>query len=192
MNETAFQYTGTYRLPGSDDHSWFFLLNWSNNRPFLNYIPIPGLGYGYRSMDRRVAYLFGFPVNYFYIEFSKRFYVRGSFIGISQASFEWSQDVYFPLRSYIALDWGQKVWLPAGRTDLADRLFFNQFAVSIGLRSPLSQFLMLDLSLAYSFSRRLFLSKSYYSYRGDGQVAIDPGWIIHLGVSVRDLKQLMK
>lgn len=190
INETIFQFNGTYRWPGEGRHSWFLLVNWSNNRTFLNYVPIPGVGYSYRSEDKRFTYVLGFPVNMVYWEIAKGFYGRASFTGISQANAEIGKELFFPLRLYGAFDWGQRVWLPAGRADLSDRLFFDQAKASVGLRSPLSPYLFADLSVGYEFARRLFLAHSYYSPLQDGKLAIDSGWTALLSVSVRDLKQM--
>ena len=192
INETIFQFNGTYRWPSEGSHSWFVLVNWTNNRTFLNYVPIPGVGYAYRSEDKTFSYVFGFPVNMIYYEFAKGFYGRAGFTGISQANAELSKTLAGPVRLYGAFDWGQRVWLPAGRMDLSDRLFLDQIKTSVGLRSPLSAYLLADMSVGYEFARNLFLAHSYYTSTRDGSLAIDPGWVAQLIISVRDLKQPMR
>ena len=73
----------SYKLPQADENAWIFFLGFSNNRGFLNYVPLPGVAYFYRASSQ-LRMVLGLP-------FAMLFWLPGE---------NWTVSAYyFPIRS---------------------------------------------------------------------------------------------
>lgn len=179
LNESIFQATSTYRLPTDMNHAWIFFLNWSNNRSFLNYIPLPGAAYFLKSSDNRFTATLGFPILSATYEIAPGLNAKASVAGIIAANAELNEQVFSSFRVYAAYDWGQRLWLPTNRSDPLNRLILDQMKASVGLRTPQESPLFADLSFGYYFNRQIFEAYSYLASRAYTQ-NIDADWTAQL------------
>ena len=62
MHETVFRAGLNYRVPSGDKNAWLFFLNYSNNRHFLNNVPLPGFGYFFKADEDKLQGIVGFPL----------------------------------------------------------------------------------------------------------------------------------
>src|SRR4029077_5173237 len=61
IHEPVFQANVSYRIPSGDRNAWLLFLSYSNNRHFLNNIPLPGFGYYFALPNRHLKGIIGFP-----------------------------------------------------------------------------------------------------------------------------------
>lgn len=184
MAETVFQANAFYLLPLDERHSWTFVVNWSNNRQFLNYIPIPGAVYSLTSEDRKFHLSVGFPFDRISYELAPGLLAKAQFVGISQASAELSLAVSARWQFYAGYDWGQRSWLRVARVDPLNRLFYDEQRAMLGVRSDLTRAFSADASGGYAFIRQAFEAHSYFS--PTTTVATFPAeWEFQLALSLR-------
>ena len=55
IHETIFSAAARYEIPSKERNSWVFLLNYSNNRTFLNNVPLPGVALPMRRKKPRAV-----------------------------------------------------------------------------------------------------------------------------------------
>jgi hypothetical protein len=144
-----------YGFPATEKANWVLLLNYSNNRPILNGIPLPGFAYSYTpSKEFRVTA--GFPFLSVYYEFAPRFSVQAYVVGVSILKTELAYQLFGPAALYLGIDFNQEVYLRDGRTRTTDRFFYAEKKLMIGVRSPLNHVLFADLFFGMSFDRSYF------------------------------------
>jgi hypothetical protein len=184
IHETTFRAAANYRLPSREHNAWLFSLNYSNNRYFLNGIPLPGIGYYFEALDRRLQGLVGFP--FLAIRYRPTENWAGSFslFGPRNLNAEINRRLIGTLRAYSAFTWGSQEWELADRQNTSNRLFFVRKRVALGLRSPLPHGLTLDVSGGREFDRRFFENDSS-SFSSVPTIGLDPAWYGETRISWR-------
>lgn len=172
-----------YRLPAGDTSAWLFLLNWSNNREFAPYVPIPGVAYEWKP-DERLSLFAGLP------------YTSVRWAPIEQLSLE---GTYFiprtihaqinylpikPLKIYAAFDWESWRFFRADRPDDDDRLQYYEKRVAAGVRWSFDATAYVDFSGGYAFDRFFFEGEGYDD-RGDHRVNVSDGPFLMLQFGLR-------
>jgi hypothetical protein len=184
IHETTFRAGANYRLPSREHNAWLFSLNYSNNRHFLNGIPLPGIGYYFEALNRRLQGLVGFPFLALRYRPTDDWAARLSLFGPRNLNVEISRRVVGALHAYTAFIWGSQEWELANRLDTSNRLFFDRKKVALGLRSPLPYGLALDVSGGREFDRRFFENDSS-SYSSVPTIGLAPAWYGETRISWR-------
>lgn len=182
--ETTLRATGVYRVPSKTYNSWLFFLAYSNNRHFLNNIPLPGAGYMLHSADHRLDAIVGFPFMFFNFRATPRTALRLMVFGPSNISAEWSNRVAGPVQVYAGFDWNQKEWMRADRADRDDRIFYEQKRWLAGLRAPLSKSVRVDVGGGFAFHRRFYEHDSSTSDPVP-EAALGSTWFLQLKGSLK-------
>ena len=147
--------TFTAEVASSKNRSWFFFLNYSNNRVLLNHIPIPGVAYVIKEQSYfiilGVPFFFGLwrwdPV-YMSLATSP-FFVSG----------EVSYRFWGPLLIYANAGWRPKSYQNlVERSD--DRLIFDRKDAAAGLKAFFGKNGSLSLGYVWTFDRRFMLGRS--------------------------------
>ncbi len=172
-NEIAVNTNGFLRIPDGDNNAWVFFLNWSNNREFWQYIPLPGAAYQYRP-DDKLDLMVGLPfssVRYRPLEWLEMdaFYfvprtVRGRISLLPTEN----------LRFYTGYEWGNERYFRHDRDDNDDRLFYDEQRVKAGVRWDITEALYVDFSGGYAFNR-FFFEGEEYDDRHDSRINVGDG-----------------
>lgn len=149
-----------YLSPKSGTESWLYLVNYSNNRPILNNIPIPGFAYIY-TPSKAFRGTFGIPFASMKWDFAEKWTWNFFYLipWVIKTSVDYS--IAGPVKIYTGLDFSQSTYYLVGRKDLKERLFYDEKKVFIGIKAPLSQSYLAELDCGYAFDRRYFSAEEY-------------------------------
>jgi hypothetical protein len=163
FQETVIQATASYRIPDGEMNSWVFFINFSNNRPFLNYIPLPGFAYAIVSPKSKVFAVLGLPFVIFDWKPAQDWDIKASALGptilMAQAGYHLSTST----RLYGEVNWNQILWLPSGRLDVADRLYYDEKRAVLGFEFPILDSLKADIAGGIAGGRRFVRGRSILS-----------------------------
>lgn len=162
-----------YVNPTSAETSWLFLVNYSNNRPILSNIPLPGFAYTYIP-SKTFRGTFGVPFAMIYWEFVDRWSVNlfTLFPWVIKTSVDYS--INGPMKVSLGLDFSQATYYIYGRVNKKDRLFYDEKRMYLGFKTPLSRQMMAEFEAGYSFDRKFFSAENY---------EVRPSNALHLGSS---------
>jgi hypothetical protein len=147
----------TYQLTDK----WVLLGNYSNNRTFLNNVPLPGFIY-IREQSRESSVMLGFPFVYILKPFlNDRFSFK--YIGILPYNHR-VRLIYNRLtvfRPYIGIEQGPVVFFESNRSSDGLRTFWFERKSMIGIEKSFGPFLKVDFQFGNSFNREYFNARSY-------------------------------
>lgn len=157
---STFGLTAFYSFPAKENNKWLLLVDYSNNRPILNNIPLPGFAYFYQP-SKEFRAVFGAPFASINWQFTEKWSVDLFTVvpWIFKGSFSYKFTEY--ARFYTGIDFMQSTYYLEGRANKEDRLFYDQKKIFIGAKSPLSQNIFAELELGHSFDRSLFIAENY-------------------------------
>ncbi len=184
IHETAFRVTASYRLPSREKNAWLFFLNYSNNRHFLNNVPLPGVAYSFVSERAHLDGMIGFPFLALRWQPTEDWTGQLSLFGPRNLTAEVSRRVAATLRGYSLFQWGSPEWMTINRSDTSNRLFFDRKKVGLGLRSPLPYGLLVDVSGGRQFDQHFFINDSS-SYKDVPTAGLPPAWYIDIRLAWR-------
>jgi hypothetical protein len=151
-NEMIFSLNASYSKPGKGDNHWIYTVFLSNNNPLANYVPIPGFIYLYKKQN--FTGMFGLP--FLSMQWTP---VKPVVLSMSYFITNLNTEAAYGFNDHVQLFSGfsisQQMFLRKDRTELQQRLFYNEKRVFIGLRSPLSKILSGDVQFGNSFDRKL-------------------------------------
>ncbi|MEI8348416.1 MAG: hypothetical protein WCG27_13185 [Pseudomonadota bacterium] len=160
IKETDLQSTAIYRHYIDDKRTIIFLLNYSNNRAFLNNIPIPGVLYA-TEFTSKFGGAFGIPILYLWARPIDNMMINLLLLPPYLLQVRASYAFAGPWQVYSFFNMFPKSYFVAERTDRWQRLFFDEKKVSLGVKGPVNDWMALDLSAGYAFDRRFFLGNRY-------------------------------
>lgn len=147
----------TYQL----NEKWVILGNYSNNRTFLNNVPIPGFIY-VQKQSREETVMLGFPFIYFLKPFYKdKFSVK--FIGILPYNHKFRilyNKMQF-VKPYVGIEQGPLVFFDSDRSSEDVRTFWFERKAALGFEKSFGPFLKIDFQVGNSFDREYFNAKSF-------------------------------
>ncbi len=132
-DEILVEGTGFLRIPSNDNAAWLLLLNYSNNRSFLQNVPLPGFAYE-RRFDQRLSVLAGLPFSAVRWSPVDKLTFDASYIIPRQVRAQASYQLLEPLRLYMGYAWDNERYLWSRRDDDEDRLFYYEQRVVAGVR----------------------------------------------------------
>jgi len=146
-----------YDLPQGDGRAFIFFMMYSNNRSFLNNVPLPGLAYAMNGPRSRL--LLGMPF-VFWMWRPEPVYLT-SFVSPFAASVESGYRVWGPLQFF-----GGANWLPKSYSNLVidgsdDRLIYERKEASAGVRLSLNRETSISMAYVYAFDRKFYLGESF-------------------------------
>jgi hypothetical protein len=173
-----------YQKPSGERASWVFLLNYSNNRTFLNNIPLPGVAYITRSADGRLNLAVGFPFLFARWRPDDSWTLSASALGFgNNYALEAERRVAGPVSAYARVEREPLQWLRYGRSSATDRLTFDSSDVRAGARAALGP-ASLDASVGRAFDRR-FSEGRDIGRSGSSLTRLPDAWIASLRASWR-------
>lgn len=158
FRDTIFQANAIYKVPAEGDATWIFILNWSNNRSFANYLPLPGAAYFFRPTES-VRLALGLP---FFMAFWSPFdkaVVNLTYFPLNSGTFRFSYFVFGPAQAYAQVKYQTKNYYLAERTKKRERLFYEEAVAEAGFSMPLERNLSVDANAGLSFDRKYFFGE---------------------------------
>ncbi len=164
-----------YSIKDGEHSRWLFSLQYSNNSPFLNGLPIPGIMYLYKTGD--FIGLFGFPFASIQWKIPDHWLISASIIGTTAAA-ELAYGERKNLQGFLGFHSQRYSYMKYARTNPDDRVIYSERHVTTGLRFPLFALLQTELAGGYAFNRSVFESPKS-GFRIDSSViptTIDNTW----------------
>ena len=151
---------------------WIFLMNYSNNRVFLNNVPLPGFAY-LHTMSRERTLLFGFPFLFWNEQLNNDFKLRVltilPFIYNVRLLYRTSEKAEL----YLGLEQSAQVFFDSRREADEDRIFWTEKKIGLGLESEISKQIKYDFQSGFAFDRTLYQAESFGSSEKDS--------LLHMG-----------
>lgn len=157
---TTLGMTAFYSYPSDETSRWLLLLDYSNNRPILNEIPLPGFAYFY-APSKTFRGVFGVPFVSLNWDYTEKWGMEVFTLvpWIFKGSINYKLNEY--ARIYTGVDFSQVTYYLFGRTNRDDRLFYDEKKIFIGIKSPLSKTVFAELETGHAFDRSFFIDKNY-------------------------------
>lgn len=152
--------TWFYSYPKDETGRWLFLVDYSNNRPILNNIPLPGFAYFY-TPSKTFKMVIGAP----FASLNWEFHDRWGLEGFTLVPWVLKGNVFYKINDYAkiysGIDFSQITYFLADRTNDKERLFFDEKKMFIGAKMPFSRSVLADLEFGHAFDRAFFQSEEY-------------------------------
>jgi hypothetical protein len=173
----------SYLLSAEETSSWVLIVNYSNNRPILNNVPLPGFAYSY-TPSKEFRGIFGFPFVFTRWEFQPAWSWTFIILGFSVVKTEVAYSVWGPLQIFSYYDFSQQPFLLRDRTDRKQRLFYNEQRLVFGVRAPLGRSVLAELTAGQAFGRSFFRAESY-EHRNEDLRSLDSANLLQLTLNAR-------
>lgn len=165
--------TTFYEKKRSDGDSWFYFLNYSDNRTVLNKIPLPGFAYSFNRQSYKA--LLGLPFGF--ISWRSAFGLSlTAFASPFAANTELSYMATPPLYLFTSV-----AWSPRSFQNLVpkkdERFFYDKKEWNLGVRFVLSREISGSLAYVYGFDRRFFIGESFAERDSDQFQLSDAGGV---------------
>ncbi len=182
IRETEINITGSAMRPSGPTNAWIFLFNYSNNRPFLNNIPLPGVAYMWFKPKKGFRAIVGFP--FMMVRYQKGAWTSSAaLVGSTNYSASLARRLKGPFETYLGFERSPQQWLRAGRDDNKKRLIYDENKFLWGFRGPLSKAVTLDGAVGRTFTRRLFEAKD--ATHDASKVHLDEAWLFALKLNAK-------
>ncbi len=161
QQDSAINLTALYSFERQSKSQWSILANFSNNRAFLNNIPLPSFLYLYMP-TRYFTATMGFPfVSFRWMDFKS--YVYSVFLTPSGAGFDLAWRIFGPAMFYTKFRYMVQTFMHENRIKEEDRLFYEDKKLEFGINSFLSKTLKASIGLGYSFDRKVYEGESIFN-----------------------------
>ncbi len=167
--DLVFQANFIYKIPTEGDNAWIFFLNFSNDRGFANYIPIPGAAYFFRPAENlRLA--LGVPFFFlFWTPFEKAVF-NVSYFPLYNGQAKFSYFLFGPAHLYLQAKFEGENSRISERANSSERFLQEELQGLLGFVMPIEQRLLLEGNGGFSWDRKVFLGEKS-SDRKLGQIA---------------------
>lgn len=157
---TTLGVTAFYSYPSDETSRWLLLLDYSNNRPILNEIPLPGFAYFY-APSKTFRGVFGVPFVSLNWDYAEKWGMEVFTLvpWIFKASVNYKLNEY--ARIYTGIDFSQVTYYLYSRENRNDRLFYDEKKIFLGVKSPLSKSVFAELEMGHAFDRAFFVDENY-------------------------------
>lgn len=139
------------------NQKWIGLVNYSNNRTFLNNIPIPTFMY-IHTMTKDKVYMFGLPILFIKHPLSEKLSLSYfGFIQRQRLNISYKVNNILP---YFQFEQLSDSYFEEGRVNKDERIFITSMRASLGIKYFLGRFHFIDFNLGRSFKRRIFSAEN--------------------------------
>lgn len=162
-------------------NGFLFLLHFSNNRSFLPFVPLPGLGYQF-GLGPNLRGVVGFPFNFVRWQPVDPLVLQASYVFPRRIQARIGLRPFDALEIHADYDWSSQRWLRADRPD-DDRLTYREMRVHGGLEWSFEN-LRIDLVGGYAFERMLFEGEDFGD-RGDDRIDLGGGPFLRFEIEIK-------
>lgn len=180
-HDLTYSFNANYGFPGSGKGFWIVSVYFSNNGPLGNYVPVPGVGYFYKT-DTFTG-LFGIPVT--------------SMQWTPVFPWSFSLSVFGPLVraevGYGSIDriqyftgfyWTRQSYIPSERDNDKDRLTIEEKKAAVGFRTPILGPMIGELQAGRAFDRSAYIGDHLFNKDG-GSVSIESDWYVSTSIKMK-------
>ena len=144
------------RIPRGERNAWLFSLMYSNNSPLP--FPIPGIAYAW-SPSPQLFMMIGLPPSVVWRP-TKKLVFEAMYMPPFRAHTRATYIISPTWRVSGGYDWENQTWFLANRAVLADRFYYFDERVSVGVQHMLGPHWVFDISSGYVFNRYFYQSSS--------------------------------
>ncbi len=156
----TFGATGYYSFSNDETSRWLWIVDYANDRPILNNLPLPGFAYFYNP-NKNFKAVFGAPFASMTLNFDNSLSLDFFTVvpWVFKSTLNYNLDEY--RKFYLGFNFSQLTYYILGRQNLKDRLFYDEKKIFMGAKSPLSKSILADLEMGQAFDRALFMAEEY-------------------------------
>ncbi len=138
---------------------WFIMANYSNNRTFLNNVPLPGFIY-VKEMTREKSFIIGFPFLLWQRPISENFSIR--YFGLIPFSHRLRvlYTKWGPFMPYAGFEQSPQNFFRHDREERYNRFFWFERRLMLGLEGKISKQMKFDLSGGLAFDRQFYEARN--------------------------------
>lgn len=173
--DLTFTVNASYGYPAeSGSGSWMLMVYASNNSPLINYLPIPGFAYFYKTPT--FTGMFGLPLlSMQWMPQDPWVFSLSVFGPIVQSEVAYGmRDVF---QTFLSLGMHRQSYILSDRQEERDRLTLSETRATTGFRLPLNQILQMELQGGRSFARSAYIGKGFLN-KDRGRTNLEPDWFI--------------
>jgi hypothetical protein len=182
MDETTVRATAFLRIPHRETNAWFLFVSYSNNREFLNHIPLPGFAYWY-APSRRFSVILGIPFVTLTMRPTDDTSLSLSYFAIHTVRGSATYQILKKLGLIATFAWTNQAYYRADRLHHYDRLFYYEKRISTGVAVNLTREFIVEMAAGYSFDRFYFEAEDY-DERNRNRLDVEDGSFLSLNVRV--------
>jgi hypothetical protein len=183
IHETSLSLTLDAKVPSGDRNAWLFFLNYSNNRYFLNNVPVPGVAYQFQTESGDLRGLVGIPFAALFWTPAPLWDGRLTVFGPRRLNIDGGCRVDGAVRLHGGFDWGGQTWLRAERSNDDDQLQFERKRLYAGVATPLPGRLLLDLTGGRQFDQEFYEDHTFSP--SSLKATLPPSWFLSAALNWR-------
>jgi hypothetical protein len=156
-------------------NSWTWFLNYSNNRSFLNHIPLPGFAYSFTNNYRTQGWVLGFPFSLWWARTGEK--VSTTVFFLLPATIKLTLGYMFrpPFQANLKLQLGQDMYSLVDRREKDIRFYYENKKISASLKTLLAPQTFFEIELGKVFSRAIYDGRSPLNLTSD-RLQLEDEW----------------
>jgi hypothetical protein len=147
--------------------SLYTLVHFSNNRNYLNLIPLPGIMYRI-AVSRKLFIMAGYPMSAIVYRPVRPIRIALSAILADKLEFSLGYRIERGEEFFLEAVWDHEGYMLEDRVEDSERLIIDEKRVVAGVKSALFDWMILSLKAGVSFLREANVAESIFSDRVDG------------------------
>jgi len=155
--------------------SWTLFLNYSNNRSFLNHVPLPGFAYAFTNDNRTQGWVLGFPFSLWWARPAEKVSTTLFVLLPATAKFTLGYTVKPPYQINFKLQLGQEMYNLVDRREKDIRFYYETKKIAVGLKTILAPQTFFEIDLGKIFSRSIYDGRSPLNLTSD-RVHLEDEW----------------
>lgn len=178
--DASYSVNMSYGRPASGNGYWMFMAFMTNNSPFLNYVPIPGVIYLHRTPT--FTGMFGLPIlSMQWTPVNPWAFSLSVFITNVQSEISYGHRNR--PQGFLHYGFTQQSYIPHDRGKERDRLTLREQKLSTGLRTPIYRKTQLEIQVGHSFDRSIYIGEGIMN-KDRGAADIKPDLFGTLGIKM--------
>jgi hypothetical protein len=179
-SDLTYGLSANYNFPGSGNGNWMVSVMFSNNGPLVNYIPIPGVSYLYKT-DTFTG-MFGFPfASMRWTPASPWSYSLAFFGPMVQSEVDYGS--IDRVQYFSGFYWTRESYIESKRENDKDRLTIEEKKATVGFRALFGQMIG-EFQLGRAFDRSIYIGNGLFNKDG-GSVSVQSDWYLSASIKVK-------
>lgn len=172
LDTTAAEALVFLRKPSSKTSGWIYFVQFSNNRNYLNWVPVPGIAFQ-SAIGRSFSFALGAPYASFRFAPLPELRLEGSLQLFHSAKTQIIYSASSGEAFVVGVRWDHEGYLLHGRENAAERLIVEEKRAYGGFEAQITPEFRLQLVAGMLFEKKLALRKSMFEQPAT-RVALDP------------------
>lgn len=164
---SSFDLTLTRKISKTATSSWIYFLNYSNNRTFLNNIPLPGFAYTFMEEDKTSGGVIGLPFVSYWWRPTDRVFASVLYLIPARLNLQAGYMLWGPFQANAKLEHGQQTFFRSGRAEKKEQIYYETSRAALSLKTFLGKDTFFDLEYARIFNRSLYDGTSAFEATSD-------------------------